>query len=137
MNTGVLGARDLRLVPPAVVAWVVAGVAVGVRDAGPALVIVAAALWLAALAVLGVAVRGRGRWSATIAVALVAGAVAVTAVVAAADRREPDAVLAATEGVRSSTATVAITGRPADGRVEGTILAFGDAGGLSLSLIHI
>jgi competence protein ComEC len=132
VTTGVLGARDLRLVPPAVVVWVVAGTVVGVRDAGPALVIVAAALWLAAIAVLGVALRRRrGRWPATIAVALVAGALAVTAVVAAADRREPDAVLAATAGARSSTATVAITGRPEDGRVEGTILAFGESGGLS------
>jgi competence protein ComEC len=93
--------------------------------------IVAGCLSAAAIASLWLALRRRRNWPATIAVALIAAALAVTAVVAAADRREPDAVLAASEGSRSVPLEIAITGRPIDGRVEGTILAIDDAGGLS------
>jgi competence protein ComEC len=127
---GALGARDLRLVPPAVLGWLGAGIASGVRDAGPALAVTAVILWVGAIAMVAVALA-RGRWTATIAVGLVAVALVVTAAAAATVRREPDAVLAASEGSRSSMVTVSITGHPVDGRVPGTILAIGDAGGLS------
>ena len=58
-------------------------------------------------------------------------ALAVTAVVAAAGHREPDAVLAAAEGDRSHPVAIAVSGRPVDGRVDGTILGIGDVGELS------
>ena len=55
MIAGAIGARDLRLVPPAVLAWLGSGLAIGVRDAGPALPIVAVGVWMAASGVLVVA----------------------------------------------------------------------------------
>ena len=125
---GVLGVRDLRLVPPAVLAWLGAGVAVGVRDAGQALVTVIVVLWVAATLAI-VLSRRRVTALATISVALVALALALTAVATSA--REPDAVLAASESGRSQTVVLAITGRPVDGRVEGTIVEIGGARGLS------
>ncbi len=131
MIGGALGARDLRLVPPAVLAWLGAGLAIGVRDAGQALLILAVGLWMVAVAAVWVAHTRQRALPATIAVALVALALAVTAVVAASERREPDAVLAASDGSRSASLELAITGRPVDGRVEGTILAIGETGGLS------
>lgn len=132
MIAGAIGTRDLRLVPPAVLAWLGAVLAVGVRDAGPALVIAGATLWAAAIAALAAAVTRRNRrWLATAAVGLVALALVMTAVVAATDRREPDVVLAASEGGRSSPVAIAITGRPIDGRVEGTILGMGEISGLA------
>ncbi len=127
---GVLGARDLRLVPPAIVVWVGAGIAIGIRDAAAALVVTAVCLWVAAaIAVLIALVRGGRAWLATIAVALVAVALVVTAVAASA--REPGAVLTASESGRSQTLVLVVTGRPVDGRVEGTITAIGDEGGLA------
>jgi competence protein ComEC len=118
-----VGARDLRLVPPAVLAWVAAGVAVGIRDAGAALSAVAVGLW--ALALLAIVLsRGRGMALPTIAVGLVALALTLTAV--ATTTREPGPVRAASESGRSHTILMAITGHPVDGRVEGTILAIGD-----------
>jgi competence protein ComEC len=125
----VVGARDLRLVPPAVLAWLGAGVAIGVRDAHQALVAVSVGVWLVAVAAVVLA-RGR-RWLATVALALVALALAVTAVAASAERREPAMIVTASEGGRSVPVLIAITGRPVDGRVEGTILQFGDAAGLA------
>lgn len=131
MIASILGSRDLRLVPPAVVAWVGAGIAVGVRDGGTALAVVAVLLWAVTVATVAAAVAHPRRWLATISVGLVALALVVTAVVAGADRREPDSVLAASSGSRSVPIALAVTGRPADGRVQATILAVGDAGGLA------
>jgi competence protein ComEC len=118
-----VGARDLRLVPPAVLAWIAAGVAVGVRDAGAVLPAVAVGLWVLALLAI-VLSRGRGMVLPTVAVGLIGLALTVTAV--AATTREPGPVRAASESGRSHTIVMAITGHPVDGRVEGTIVAIGD-----------
>ena len=102
-------ARDLRLVPAAVVAWLVSGVLVGMPDAGLPVAIVA---WIAAIGALATAIAARSRrgWRdglAAIAVAVTAGALVATAVVLRADIRAPpslaeergavDVVLVATE----------------------------------------
>jgi len=135
MRAARLGTRDLRLVPPAVLAWLGAGIAIGVRDAGTTMAVVAVGLWVAAALAVAVAIglsRGehRARWPATVAVGLVAVALTVTAVAASAERREPEVVLAASEAGRSAPIVVAVTGRPIDGRVEGTIVQFGGTAGL-------
>ncbi len=127
---GVLGARDLRLVPPAVLAWLGAGLAVGVRDAEAALLVATVSVWLVAMLAIVIAfVRGGRTLPATIAVGLVALALALTAVTVSA--REPDAVLAASESGRSQTIELSITGRPVDGRIAGTIRSVGGDADLS------
>ena len=126
------GARDLRLVLPAIIAWAGGGVTAGIRDTQPWLTVVAVALWVAAVVLIGLGIRRAGRgWLATAALAAVALALAVTAVLAAADRREPAVILAASESARSSPVVIAITGRPVEGRIEGTIVGIDDAGGLA------
>ncbi len=130
-----LGA-DLRLVPAALGAWLAAGIAIGVRDAGGAVPIVAAVLGAISIAlVVGVVlrlgepvagasgVRRRGRAAASsIAVVLAAGAAVCAAVAAGQAAREPPEIAAIPSG-RTVQLDVAITGRPVEGRVPGTLLS--------------
>ncbi|MEO5920514.1 MAG: ComEC/Rec2 family competence protein [Pseudolysinimonas sp.] len=134
MNVAAIGRRDLRLIPPAVLAWLGAGVAVGVRDAGPIMVVVAMAFWAGAVAAVVVAGRHRA-WAPTVAVGLVSLALAISAVAASTDAREPQVLRAASAGGRSIPMAITITGRPTEGRVEGSVLAVDGAGGLSCPVL--
>jgi len=129
-----VASRDLRLVPAAMLAWVGAGVVIAVRDAGALLALLALAIWVGAALAVVVAMtlaRGSRSWAATVSIALVALALVTTAVAASTDRREPDAVIAATGSDRSVDLAIAVTGRPVDGRVAGTIVAVDEVAGLS------
>lgn len=112
-----VGARDLRLVPPAVVAWLAAGLVVGVRDAPVALGIGSALLWVVSIAA---ALAGRSRLPA-VALALAAAALVSTSVAASAGAREPPGMLEAAAGGRSLDLSVSVTGRPVEGRIPGTV----------------
>jgi competence protein ComEC len=127
-----IGTRDLRLVPAAVFAWVVAAVAVGIRDNEPVLGLVCVALWLGAGVTVTLA-RGARSWSATVALGLIAGAIVLSAVVLAAPGREPPDMLAAAHSSRTVPLSVAVTGPPVAGRLRGTVggvpvLIFGQPG---------
>ena len=123
VSVGFVGARDLRLVPPAVLAWLGRGARdrrsrrrAAPRDRRRS------ALWAAAIAALAaarscdgtaVARHDRRRPGRPRAGGDRGGR-------PRRDRREPGVVLAAAEGGRSSPVAIAVTGRPVDGRVEGT-----------------
>lgn len=114
--------RDLRLVPSALAAWLVAGVAIGCRDG---LAAAAAVAWVVAL--LAVLLRRR---AAVVALVLVVSALVLTAAAAGQVRREP-AQLADSDSAGSVTLELEVTGRVVDGRVAATadgapILVFGD-----------
>ena len=109
----------MRLVPAALATWVSAGVLVGVRDAGVLLALVSAGLWLASAIVLLVLRRTRAG-PAIVLVALVSALVS-TSVLVHADAREPPDLVSAAAHSRPLEVTVAITGRPAGGRVAGSI----------------
>lgn len=108
-------ARDLRLVPPAIVAWLTAGVAIGVRDAGALIPVACVALW-AACAVVLVSFR-RTLLGPPAALALLAGAVVLSAVVLHAEAREPAQLLTAAAHSRAVDVTVEVTGHGRGGRV--------------------
>lgn len=146
-----LGA-DLRLVPGAAGAWLAAGLAIGVRDAGAAVLIAAVALGVGSAAVaawivlrpvvaagatpVAGAVRERGlgtaNAAASIAIALAAGAAVCAAVAGGQAAREPPELAAIPSG-RTVQLDVAITGRPVEGRVPGTMLRV-ELGGRLLSV---
>ncbi|MEO8095800.1 MAG: ComEC/Rec2 family competence protein, partial [Pseudolysinimonas sp.] len=132
MTTARVVARDLRLLPAALLAWMTAGVAVGVRDAEVVLV-VCAVLWIAAGAIV-IFARGRRSWAATIALGLIAAAVVATAVAAAIPVRGPSDLVAASQHSRSVTLVITVTGHPVEGRVRGAVeggppvLVFGEPG---------
>ncbi|MGE3193675.1 MAG: ComEC/Rec2 family competence protein [Microbacteriaceae bacterium] len=124
------GARDLRLVPPAVIAWLTAGAAIGVRDAGALILVACVALW-AACAVVLVSSR-RTILGPPAALALLAGAVVLSAVLLHAGGREPPQLLTAAAHSRALDVTVEVAGHAAGGRVAarmGTVpvLLFADA----------
>jgi competence protein ComEC len=111
---------DLRLAPAAIVAWLVAGIAIGCREG---VVVAAAVAWALALAVLT-----RGRRAAVVAIALVVAAVVLTAVAAGQLRREPAELV---DAAGSVTLELRVTGRIVEGRVPteaqgAPILVFGD-----------
>ncbi|CAN5149039.1 ComEC/Rec2 family competence protein [soil metagenome] len=128
MNLGPRAA-DLRLLPAVAFAWLAAGVAIGVRDAGAAVALAALASGgIAAVAVyVAVVVVGRPRLRAVAAVAAlacVAAAVSLAAVAASAGSREPAVLVDAADG-RSVVLDVAVTGAATDGRVPGTATLIG------------
>lgn len=119
--------RDLRLVPPALAAWLAASIAVGL----PASPLAALGAWV--VAATAVIVGLRRPIVATAALALVATAIVLTSVVAAAAAREPPDLVDAAAASRTVDLTVTVTGHPVDGRVRGTagtapVLMFGDPG---------
>lgn len=111
--------RDLRLVPAALATWLAAGLLIGARDAGAALPVACAVLWLAPAA--GLLVLRRTRAGPALALAALAAALATTSVIAHAGAREPPSLVAAAEHSRSLQLTVVIAGRAVDGRVPGTV----------------
>lgn len=133
-----VGARDLRLVPAALAAWLVAGVGVGLTDAVPYLGVM---LWvLAATALLA---TRRWAWSGIVALALIGGAVAASAVLAGVAAREPPELVRAARISHAIELAVGVTGHPIDGRVAGTalgapVLLFGDVGGAGIGdVLHV
>jgi competence protein ComEC len=97
------GPLDLRLVPPAAVAWLAAATVIAL----PALAVLAAvAFWATAGVAVAVAVlRGRG-WLVSVAVCGVAAALVCTAAAVSAPVRQPSALLDAAHGGRFVTLTV-------------------------------
>lgn len=128
-----LGARDLRLVPAAVLAWAAAGVAIGVREM-TVLVVVCGVLWIAALAVL-VTARGARSWAATVALALIAAAVVGTAVIIGTGGREPGDLVVVAQRSRSIEVSMVVDARPRDDRVAGTVVTADGVEGLSVPVL--
>jgi len=111
---------DLRLLPAAVAAWVVAGICVGL----PGWVAAIAAVASGAGAVV-CALRARGLRSvlALVAIALAAGALAGAAVAAQAPGRAPTVLAEAAHSGRTVTLRVEATSRATAGRITATVLA--------------
>ena len=100
MNRGPL---DLRLVPPAAVAWITAGVVISL----PAWAALSAvAFWVLAGLAVAVAVRVRRGWLVSVAVCAVAAALVCTAAAVAGPARQPPALLDAAHDGRFVTLTV-------------------------------
>jgi competence protein ComEC len=121
---------DLRLLPAALVAWLVAGLAVGIPAPGAGI----AAVGCGALAVVA-ALRARGlrSWLALAAIALVAGALAGAAVAAQAPGRAPAVLAGAAASGRTVTLRIEATALAVDGRLAATALA-ADAGGATTTM---
>jgi competence protein ComEC len=115
--------RDLRLVPSAVAAWAVAGVAVGCAEG---LALAASLGWV--VAIVSLLVRRRAPW---LVLVFVVAALVLTATAAGQARRQPADLVAAAEGGHPVSLELAVTGRPVDGRVPGSaggapVLVFGE-----------
>lgn len=113
-------ATDLRLLPAAIAAWLVAGIAVGLPGWGAGIV----AIGCGAAAV-GCALRAHGVRSllALAAIALVAGALAGAAVAAQAPGRSPPVLAEAARSGRSVTLRIEVTSLATAGRLTATALA--------------
>jgi len=98
------GALDLRLVGPAVVAWLAAGLVVAWPDAALATSI---ALWAGAAALLGIALLARRGIVVIAAVCAVAAALVCASVAAQAPARRPAVLLGAADDGRHVVLTVA------------------------------
>ncbi len=120
----------LRLLPAAALAWVAAGVAIGIPDAAPGstavVALVAAGLAIAA---------GRVRVLVLPALALGAAAAVLGSIAVQAPARAPADVVAAAESGRSLDLEITVGGRTVDGRFAGVltgtrvpVLVFGDSG---------
>jgi len=120
-----LGRRrlDLRLLAPAVAAWIAAFIAVSGLP-----VIVVVVVWVAAVLALAGAIGAARRaprvspWLATIAVSLAAAALVATVAGVTMAGRHPAVLSGLAAGHRSVVATVVTSGAIADGRVEGTLV---------------
>ncbi|MGN6324658.1 ComEC/Rec2 family competence protein [Pseudolysinimonas sp.] len=111
---------DLRLLPAAVVAWLVAGVAV----AAPAWVAaVIAVVFGACAAVCALRARGLRSVLALVAIALAGGALVAAAVAAQTPGRTPAVLADAAASGRIVTLRVEATSRAAEGRLTATVLA--------------
>jgi competence protein ComEC len=131
----VTAARDLRLVPPALAAWLTAGLAIGVRDAGALVPATCIALWLAGAVALVIARRARP--GPALAIPTLAAALVLTSVLVHAAAREPPVLLAAAAHARSLDLTIEVTGAVRDGRVparigEAPVLLFADPGDVGI-----
>src|SRR5689334_14235493 len=117
---------DLRLLPAAAVAWLIAGVAIGLPAWVAAIVAVGCGLG-AVLCALGA--RGLRSVLALAAIALAAGALAAAAVAAQEPARTPPVMADAARSGRTVTLRLEATSRAVDGRLTATVLAatVGDA----------
>ena len=120
----------LRLLPAAVLAWLAAGVAIGIPDAAPA------TAGIVALVAGGLAVAAR-RWRMLVlpALAVAAATVVLGSIAVQAPARAPAEVVAAEESGRSLDLEVTVGGHTTEGRFAGVlagtrvpVLVFGDPG---------
>jgi competence protein ComEC len=119
-----------RLLPATALAWLAAGVAIGLPDAAPATAVIVA------LVAVGLAIAAtRWRRFALPALAVGAAALVLSSVAVLAAAHEPHDLVEAAEGGRSLDLEVTVGGRTTDGRFAGVItgtrvpvLVFADAG---------
>ena len=141
---------ELRLVPAAVAAWIVAGFAIGADPSQPPVALVVI-LWLGAAVLAGVVAVGRPRHPrartalALVAVAAVAAALVATVAMSRMGERAPVELREAADAGASVTLELTVTGMATEGRfpadvsiarvghieVRGStpVLVFGDRGG--------
>ena len=115
---------DLRLLPPAVAAWLGAGLAVAVPASGW-MVAAAGGFWaLSGLIALIVMARPRRRgWQGLAVLTLSAAALAVSSVVGHGGARTPPLLTEAAQAGRMVELIVEVTGRPVQGRLPATAIS--------------
>lgn len=111
---------DLRLLPAALLAWLVAGIGIGVPGWGAGLLAVGCGVGAVVCALLA---RGLRSVLALAAIALVAGALAGAAVAAQAPGRSPSVLAEAATSGRVVTLRLEATSLATSGRLAGTVLA--------------
>ncbi|MCU1406108.1 MAG: ComEC/Rec2 family competence protein [Glaciihabitans sp.] len=116
--------NDLRVVIPALAAWMAAVVLIAVPAATATVVIVA---WAASVVVLAVAVLRRARWMALVAVSLAALALVATSVQVHGSERHPRSLVAAADSGDIVHLTVVTTGTVDDGRFAATVQGIPEA----------
>ena len=110
--------NELRLVPAALAAWLVAAIAIVVSAP-----ILSAGLWLAAVVVTAFALRTRKTALTLLALGITASALVATSAAVHATARAPTLLVEAAESNRAVTLELTATGRPTDGRLPGTVVA--------------